>query len=140
MRRSGILPVAVAVAFRRLPLALRGQGSGLPSDRQLARDLLAELIAINTSHGHGKTTSAAEAMARRLLVCGRRRPQLSVKRRTPSSPTSGWAFVFPLLFLLSGHVRPVAAGALEVPLSLLYALSGDEPSSSAQGGIRGRRR
>jgi len=67
------------------------------------------------------------------LVCGRRRPQLSVKRRTPSSPASWSGFPFPLL---SGRVRPVAAGALEVPLSLLYALSGDERCSSAQWGIR----
>ncbi len=48
------------------------------------------------------------------------RPQLSVKRRTPSSPALRSGFAFPLL---SGRVRPVAGDALEVPLSLLYALS-----------------
>lgn len=42
-------------------------------------------------------------------------------------------------FCLSSIVGPRAArsaGALEVPLSLLYALSGDERCSSAQWGIR----
>src|SRR6266540_584082 len=43
---------------------------GLSPDQQLARDLLAELIAINTTHQHGNTTPAAEAMARRLLAAG----------------------------------------------------------------------
>ncbi|HKC41164.1 MAG TPA: M20/M25/M40 family metallo-hydrolase, partial [Gemmatimonadales bacterium] len=43
---------------------------GLTPDRQLARDVLAELIAINTTHEHGNTTPAAEAMARRLLAAG----------------------------------------------------------------------
>ena len=43
---------------------------GLSPDQQLARDVLAELIAINTTHEHGNTTPAAEAMARRLLAAG----------------------------------------------------------------------
>jgi acetylornithine deacetylase/succinyl-diaminopimelate desuccinylase-like protein len=43
---------------------------GLSPDRQLARDVLAELIGINTTHEHGNTTPAAEAMARRLLAAG----------------------------------------------------------------------
>ena len=34
--------------------------------------------------------------------------------------------LLPFLLLLSGRVRPGSAGALEVPLSLLYALSGNE--------------
>jgi acetylornithine deacetylase/succinyl-diaminopimelate desuccinylase-like protein len=43
---------------------------GLSPDQQLARDLLAELVAINTTHEHGNTTPAAEAVARRLLAAG----------------------------------------------------------------------
>ncbi len=43
---------------------------GLAPDQQLARDVLAELISINTTHEHGNTTPAAEAMARRLLAAG----------------------------------------------------------------------
>src|SRR5882672_185436 len=43
---------------------------GLSPDQQLARDLLAELIAMNTTHQHGNTTPAAAAMARRLLAAG----------------------------------------------------------------------
>jgi len=43
---------------------------GLSPERQLARDVLAELIGINTTHEHGNTTPAAEAMARRLLAAG----------------------------------------------------------------------
>ena len=39
-------------------------------DQQLARDVFAELIGINTTHEHGNTTPAAEAMARRLLAAG----------------------------------------------------------------------
>ena len=63
-------PLALALALAFLPLQLRGQGGGLPPDHQLARDLLAELIAINTTHERGNTTPAAEAMARRLVAAG----------------------------------------------------------------------
>jgi len=68
IRKSGIRPLAVALVLTILPAQLRGQG--LPPDHQLARDLLAELIAINTTHEYGNTTPAAEAMARRLLAAG----------------------------------------------------------------------
>jgi hypothetical protein len=54
-------------------------------------------------------------------------PQLSMKRRTPSSPSSRPGFLLSFVF----------PDALEVPLSLLYALSlqrGD--TSSAQVGFR----
>ncbi len=62
------IPFIVAVILAALPIDVRGQG--LTPDQQLARDLLAELIAINTTHEHGNTTPAAEAMARRLLAAG----------------------------------------------------------------------
>lgn len=61
-------PLAVALAAAALALELQGQG--LPPDHQLARDLLAELIAINTTHERGNTTPAAEAMAGRLHAAG----------------------------------------------------------------------
>ena len=40
------------------------------ADNQLVRDLLCELIEINTTHSVGSTGKAAEAMARRLLAAG----------------------------------------------------------------------
>jgi len=61
-------PLAVALVLAALAFELHGQG--LPPDHQLARDLLAELVAINTTHERGNTTPAAEAMARRLLAAG----------------------------------------------------------------------
>ena len=64
-------PLAIALVFAVFPLELQGGGQqGLSLDQQLARDILAELIAINTTHEHGNTTPAAEAMARRLLAAG----------------------------------------------------------------------
>jgi acetylornithine deacetylase/succinyl-diaminopimelate desuccinylase-like protein len=62
------MPLAAVVVVAAFPLALRGQS--LAPDRQLARDVLSELIAINTTHERGNTTPAAEAMARRLLAAG----------------------------------------------------------------------
>jgi acetylornithine deacetylase/succinyl-diaminopimelate desuccinylase-like protein len=45
-------------------------GSGLMPHQQLARDLLKELIEINTTHSSGDTTAASEAMAAHLLAAG----------------------------------------------------------------------
>jgi hypothetical protein len=42
----------------------------LTSDQSLGREILAELIGINTTLEHGSTTPAAEAVARRLLAAG----------------------------------------------------------------------
>jgi acetylornithine deacetylase/succinyl-diaminopimelate desuccinylase-like protein len=42
----------------------------LPPHQQLARDLLKELVEINTTHSRGDTTAAAEAMAVRLRAAG----------------------------------------------------------------------
>jgi len=44
------------------------QSPALTPDQQLARDIFAELIGINTTHEHGSTTPAAQAVARRLLL------------------------------------------------------------------------
>jgi len=71
MERRELIPSLVAIAMLTLgtfPLRLAGQD--LTPDRQLARDVLAELIGINTTHEHGNTTPAAAAMARRLLAAG----------------------------------------------------------------------
>jgi acetylornithine deacetylase/succinyl-diaminopimelate desuccinylase-like protein len=46
------------------------QSTGPTSDQALARDILRELIDINTTHSTGNTTPAAEAMAKRLLDAG----------------------------------------------------------------------
>src|SRR6266508_2762823 len=58
-----------AVVITMMSLAAQTPQSLTP-DQQLARDVFAELIAINTTHEHGNTTPAAEAMARRLLAAG----------------------------------------------------------------------
>lgn len=48
----------------------RGQGQALTPDQALAREILAELIGINTTSEHGSTTPAALAVARRLIAAG----------------------------------------------------------------------
>ncbi|HUF25470.1 MAG TPA: M20/M25/M40 family metallo-hydrolase [Gemmatimonadaceae bacterium] len=56
-----------------LPAVLpSGAPAPLPPERyrNLARELLAELVAINTTHGSGDNTRAAEAMRARLLAAG----------------------------------------------------------------------
>lgn len=68
------LPVRLAVLTLGAALAVtapvRAQGPVRTPDQQLVRDLLAELIGINTTCEHGNTTPAAEAMARRLVAAG----------------------------------------------------------------------
>src|SRR5881394_4490313 len=51
-------------------LSITLAAQGLTPDQQLARDVFAELIAINTTHEHGNTTPAAAAMAHRLVAAG----------------------------------------------------------------------
>lgn len=71
-----VQPTAAYVALLTLGCGLlvttpgRAQGHVLTPDQSLARDILAELIAINTTHDHGNTTPAAQAMARRLVAAG----------------------------------------------------------------------
>ncbi len=48
----------------------QGQGQSLTPDQALAREILAELIGINTTAEHGSTTPAALAVARRLSAAG----------------------------------------------------------------------
>jgi acetylornithine deacetylase/succinyl-diaminopimelate desuccinylase-like protein len=52
-----------------LTAPLRAQQAG-DRDQRLARELLAELVGINTTLEHGNTTPAAEAMATRLRTAG----------------------------------------------------------------------
>jgi acetylornithine deacetylase/succinyl-diaminopimelate desuccinylase-like protein len=46
------------------------QAPALTPNQALGRDILAELIGINTTREHGSTTPAAEAVARRLVAAG----------------------------------------------------------------------
>lgn len=61
-------PVAAPAPAIAAPPA--ASSSGLQRHEQLARDLLAELVEIDTSDPHGDNTAAAEAMARRLIAAG----------------------------------------------------------------------
>src|SRR2546430_14469112 len=53
-----------------LPAAARAQDTLPPADRQLVRDILRELIEINTTDSAGHTPEAARAMAQRLVAAG----------------------------------------------------------------------
>lgn len=50
--------------------AVRGQAQSLTPNQALGREILAELIGINTTREHGNTTPAAQAVARRLVAAG----------------------------------------------------------------------
>src|SRR5215470_6882637 len=58
---SGLLALAAAST---------GAAADLTPARQLGRDLLRELVETDTTHEHGSTTKAAEALARRLVAAG----------------------------------------------------------------------
>ena len=57
--------------------------SGLDAHQQLARDLLKELVEIDTTHSTGNTTLAAEAMAAHLLAAGFPEEDVQVLGPTP---------------------------------------------------------
>ncbi len=69
MRNHSVLVLLGAIALG-APRAVTGQDARLPHARQLARDVFAQLIEINTTHSSGNTTAAAEAMAARLRAAG----------------------------------------------------------------------
>ena len=69
MRNHSVLVLLGAIALG-APRAVTAQDARLPHARQLARDILAQLIEINTTHSSGNTTTAAEAMAVRLRAAG----------------------------------------------------------------------
>jgi acetylornithine deacetylase/succinyl-diaminopimelate desuccinylase-like protein len=65
--------LAAALALGALAAAApeaRAQTPALTPDQTLARDILRELIGINTTNSVGNTTVAAEAMAKRLIEAG----------------------------------------------------------------------
>jgi len=64
-----ILLPALALLAAAAPVAAQPAPSRTPA-QQTARDVLAELIGINTDHDSGSTTVAAQAVARRLLAGG----------------------------------------------------------------------
>src|SRR5689334_22895528 len=67
---AGSWLLGLAFLFASVSHVVQGQGTALTPHDQSARDLLAELININTTHDHGSTTPAAQAMARRLVAAG----------------------------------------------------------------------
>ena len=62
--------VTVATLGMALLVTSAGRGQALTQDQALAREILAELIGINTTLEHGSTTPAALAVARRLVAAG----------------------------------------------------------------------
>ena len=69
MNRNLVLSALIATAAL-LPLAGRAADTVPQADRALGRELLAELIAVDTTSEHGSTTLAAEKLARRFLDAG----------------------------------------------------------------------
>lgn len=62
--------LAGSAALLLLPLASPAAEQAPPAHRALGRELLRELIDIDTTPDHGSTTAAAEAMAKRFLDAG----------------------------------------------------------------------
>jgi acetylornithine deacetylase/succinyl-diaminopimelate desuccinylase-like protein len=69
MRTVTRLLILGAIALA-VPQPAGAQNGRLPHARQLARDVFAQLIEINTTHSSGSTTVAADAMASRLRAAG----------------------------------------------------------------------
>ncbi|MEX2123222.1 MAG: M20/M25/M40 family metallo-hydrolase [Woeseia sp.] len=67
---AGTQTEAPAAAAPTQPADTSGNNSGLMPHQQLARDLLKELIEIDTTHSKGNTTTASEAMAAHLIAAG----------------------------------------------------------------------
>src|SRR5438309_8697074 len=68
MRKLALLGLAVALATH--PAGLRAQPAKDPAAKALEREILKQLIEINTSDSAGHTAEAANAMAARLLGAG----------------------------------------------------------------------
>ena len=69
---SRVSALACLLAILSIAPAPHAADRGTPADRELALDILRELVAINTapSGGPGQTRRAAEAMAARLIAAG----------------------------------------------------------------------
>lgn len=70
MPRVFVPLVSLAVLLSSSPVAAQDRNRSPERWQRLARDLLAELVAINTTDSQGDNTAAAEAMRRRLLAAG----------------------------------------------------------------------
>jgi acetylornithine deacetylase/succinyl-diaminopimelate desuccinylase-like protein len=70
IRRAALVLAAIGAMLAGTPPRARAQAGPPPDARPLARDIFAQLIAINTTHSSGSTTVAAEAMAARLRAAG----------------------------------------------------------------------
>ncbi|HEX7023329.1 MAG TPA: hypothetical protein VF187_00805, partial [Gemmatimonadales bacterium] len=72
MSRARSTPFALLLltALVAAPAALQGQTAKDPAARRLEREILLQLIEINTSDSAGGTPAAARAMADRLLAAG----------------------------------------------------------------------
>jgi acetylornithine deacetylase/succinyl-diaminopimelate desuccinylase-like protein len=75
--RDSLLALAGLLVFARAPGVIAApspagvSASGTPSeDQTLAHEILRELIETDTTHDHGSTTTAAEALARRFRAAG----------------------------------------------------------------------
>lgn len=63
-------PALVMAAVALLAARASAQSAAPTADQALARDILREVIDINTTHSAGNTTNAAQALAKRLLDAG----------------------------------------------------------------------
>jgi hypothetical protein len=61
---------AVSAALLLLPFAASAAEQAPAAHQALGRELLQELIDIDTTPDHGSTTAAAEALAKRFLAAG----------------------------------------------------------------------
>ncbi len=68
--KSILLGLMVSAMLCTAPRGIQAQAPAPSADQQLAREIFAELIGINTTYEHGATTPAAEAVARRLRAEG----------------------------------------------------------------------
>ena len=68
--KSARTRVILATLGMALLVTSAGRGQALTQDQALAREILAELIGINTTVEHGSTTPVALAVARRLVAAG----------------------------------------------------------------------
>lgn len=68
--RPGRIRLTLCAALLMLPLASVAEEQAPAAQRALGRELLQELIGIDTTPDHGSTTAAAETLAKRFLAAG----------------------------------------------------------------------
>ena len=91
---SRVSALACLLAMLSLAPAPLAADRGAQADRELALDILRELVAINTapSGGPGQTRRAAEAMAARLIAAGIPAADCTVLGLAPGGATRGMAY------------------------------------------------